>query len=298
MPKDKNYEQGIDLKKYQSENNVSLSEMNIGLWLSEKRDFLTRLLIIFLILVSAGFFIYSAYQYFIYFKNGSDKAPLVDNNVVSPRNLITDLKIDPPQFFKNGNQYDLTVKITNPNDKFSANFDACFNLSGNEFTCAKAFILPSETKYVFALAKEVKDDVKTLSFNAKNIAWQRIDAHTIPSWTDFSAARLNFAFADINFYSIADGNYNVQNSGNILEFNAKNLSSYSYYDLPLNIALFDGAQLVSVNVYHLQNFLSGETRNIKINWPGNYRNIRAEIVPDLNILDDAVYLKYQGSTTS
>ena len=66
----------------------------------------------------------------------------------------------------------------------------------------------------------------------------------------------------------------------------------------LNIAIFEGDQLVGVNVYHLQNFLGGETRNVKINWPGNFNNIHAEIVPDLNILDDRVYLKYQGSQTS
>lgn len=297
MPKDKNYDHGIDLKKYQAEDSVGLREMNIGLWLSEKREFLMRLLIIFLIMVSAGFFIYSAYQYFIYFRSSSDKTPLTENTVVSPHNIIADLKIDAPQFFRNGAQYDLTVKITNPNDKFGALFDACFNLSGTEFTCAKSFILPGETKYVFALAKEVKDDVKTLSFNAKNISWQRIDTHNIPDWNAFSASRLNFAFADISFYSLADAG-GGEKSGNILEFNAQNLSPYSYYDLPLNIALFDGAQMLSVNVYHLQNFLSGETRNIKINWPGNYRNIRAEIVPDLNILDNAVYLKYQGSPAS
>ena len=64
---------------------------------------------------------------------------------------------------------------------------------------------------------------------------------------------------------------------------------------PLNIALFDGDQLVSVNKYILQNFVSGEKRNIKISWPGNYRNIRAKIIPDINILDNSVYLKYQGS---
>lgn len=297
MEKDKNREGELDLKKYQERDSVSLRGMNIGLWLSEKRTLLTRLLIIFLIALSAVFFIVSAYQYFIYFINGEDEAPLVDNNLVSPRNITTDLKIEAPQFFKNGERYDLIVRITNPNDKFSANFDACFNISGHEFVCQSAFILPSETKYVFSLGKEITEDISTLSYSTKNIGWQRIDAHTIPVWADFSAERLNFAYADINFYGITDADSN-RSSGNILEFNAKNLSAYSYYDLPLNIALFEGTSLVSVNIYHLQNFLSGETRNVKINWPGDYRNVRVEIIPNLNILNEAVYLKYQGSKTS
>ena len=50
MLKDKNYGEEIDLKKYQGQNNVSLRNMNIGLWLSEKRTLFLRLLIIFFIL--------------------------------------------------------------------------------------------------------------------------------------------------------------------------------------------------------------------------------------------------------
>jgi len=297
MPKDKNYGEEIDIKKYQNEDSVSLGEMNFGLWLSEKRVLLTRILIGILILISAGFFIYSAYQFYIYSKDTSDKAPVVAN-VSSPHNLTKDLIIEAPQYIKSGDRYDLLVKITNPNDKFSANFDSCFNLNGQEFTCVNSFILPGETKYIFALGKAVSDDIKTLTYNTKNVVWQRIDAHAILDWPSFSADRLNFSYTNVNFYSISDGNYNSASSGNILEFNAQNLSAYSYYDVPLNIALYEGSQLVSVNTYHLQNFLSGETRNIKINWPGNLSNVRAEIVPNLNILDDSVYLKYQGSKTS
>jgi hypothetical protein len=298
MLKDKNYGEEIDLKKYQSDNNVSLQNMNIGLWLSEKRTLFVRLIIIFLILLSAWFFIYSAYQYFTYYVEAPEKAPIDNNNLASPRNLINDLKIDSPQIFKNGETYDLVVKISNDNDKFSANFDSCFNLGGKEFSCTKSFILPSESKYIFVLGKEIKDDIKTLTYNNKNISWQRIDAHAISDWTEFSSSHLNFSFTDINFYSINDSNYISQSNGNILEFNVQNLSAYGYYEAPLNIALFEGSQLVSVNTYVLQNFTSGQKRNIKINWPGNYRDVRIEIIPNINILDDSVYLKYQGTTNS
>ncbi len=298
MLKDKNYGEEIDLKKYQGQNNVSLRNMNIGLWLSEKRTLFLRLLIIFLILLSAWFFIYSAYQYFTYFVETPEETPATNNNLVSPKNLISDLKIDSPQFFKNGETYDFVVKVSNENDKFSANFDACFNLGGQEFSCTKAFILPSESKYIFVLGKDVKDDIKTLTYSTKNLAWQRIDAHLIPDWTDFSMNHLNFSFTDISFYGINDSNYINQNNGNILEFNVQNLSAYGYYEAPLNIALFEGPQIVSVNTYVLQNFISGEKRNIKINWPGSYKDVRVEIMPNINILDDSVYLKYQGPVKS
>ena len=298
MAKDKNNENLTDLNSYKSKDNVSLGEMNFGLWLSEHRALLTRLVIIFLIVLSAVLFIYSAYQYFLYYQSNQNVQITDDNNLLSPRNLITDLKIESPQFFKNGDKYDLMVKVANPNDKFTSSFDACFNLNGQDFNCTKAFVLPGSSKYIFALGQDVKGDIRSVSFSSKNIVWQRLDAHAIPVWNDFLAARQNFAYTDINFYSINDPNYINQSNGNILEFNAKNLGSYSYYDVPLNIILYEGSQVVSINSYIVQNFLSGETRNVKIFWPGNFRNIRIEIVPDLNILDDSVYLKYQGEKTT
>jgi len=298
MAKDKNGEDKLDLNKFGEDDSVSLRDMNFGLWLSEKRVFLMRVLITSLIIISAGFFVYSAYQYYIYFTDNSQKAAAVGDNVVSPHDIIKDLKTEAPLFFKSSDKYDLVVKVTNENDKFSANFQACFSSEGQEITCVDSFVLPSESKYIFSLGNELKTDIKTLTYSTKNISWQRIDAHSIPNWTDFSGARLNFTYTNINFYSITDSNFVNQSSGNILEFNAENLSPYSYYSVPLNISLFEGTQLVSVNTYYLQNFLSGETRNIKINWPGDYQNARVEIAPNINILDDSVFLKYQGVKTS
>jgi hypothetical protein len=298
MSKDKNFDQGINLEKYQDNNNVSLRNMNIGLWLSEKRALFTRIIIIFLICLSAIFFIYSAYQFYIYYNDNSEDNLTVDNGINIPRNNVSELKIEAPRYFKSGDKYDLVAKVTNSNPKFSANFEACFSLGGQELTCANSFILPNETKYIFALGKEIKGDIKTLSYANKNLTWLRVDPHTIPNYESFYADRLNFAYSDINFYNIVDSTYNTKNNGNILEFKAKNLSAFSYYDVPLNIALFNGSDLISVNYYHLQNFLSGETRSININWPGDYSNVRVEIYPNLNILNEAIYLKYQGTKTS
>jgi hypothetical protein len=56
MAKDK-YQSDEDLKKFKDLSGISLREMKIGLWLSENRQLLTRLLTIFLILLSAFFFI-------------------------------------------------------------------------------------------------------------------------------------------------------------------------------------------------------------------------------------------------
>ena len=173
MTKDKNYEDEIDLKQYQSDNNVSLQNMNIGLWLSEKRALFVRLLILVLILLSVWFFVYSAYQYFTYYIETPENTP-ENNNLLSPRNLISDLKINSPRFFKSGDKYDLVVEISNDNDKFSANFEACFNLDDRAPICEQSFILPSESKYIFILGQDIKNDVKNLTYSNQNVSCREL----------------------------------------------------------------------------------------------------------------------------
>jgi len=296
MKKDKNYQDDLDLKNYQDPGNVSLREMNFGLWLSENRQRITKAIIIFLILLSAGFFIYSSYNYFIYFFGGQAEKLTEETTLSSPRNLVADMEISPLNIFKVEERFDLAIKLKNPNDKFLANFDYCFLQGGIEIKCAQGFILPSEEKYILALGQEINNDQGEVTFKIKNLFWQRINSHQIANWNDFSNQHLNFAFADINFSTLTDSGLMEKVSLNTLEFTIKNLSPYSYYEVPLDIMLYSGSELVGVHQYLVNEFLTGESRNLKITWPGNLALVnRTEIKPRINIIEDSLYIKYQGN---
>jgi len=299
MSKDENlYNQNkeIDLKNYNDGAGVSLKRMNFGLWVSEHRRRIIKLFIIFLILLSAFFFIYSSYNYIVYFISGDPNSQLINNNLsLSTGKITSDLETAPLQVFDNGDHSDLAVQVSNPNEKFMASFNYCFKSGNKDISCGLGFIFPNEKKYILALASEFSGSRSELSFNISDIFWRRIDAHQIPSWTDFYSQRLDFAIFDLNFASASASGLSDKINLNTLDFSVKNQTAYGYYEAPLNIFLYSGSEIVAVNRYLIKNFLPGETRNVKISWPGNFSAVnRTEIVPDVNIMEDKVYLKYQG----
>ncbi len=300
MPKDENLNQDIDLKKYDDPTGVSLREMNIGLWLSENHQKLMKILTIFLISISAFFFIFSSYNYVIYFLSSDPGAQLVDDNLpTSPRQIAENIEISPVQTLASGERYDLAVKLKNPNDKFITTFRYCFSRAGQDISCGSSFLLPSDEKYILALGQDLSSGSEGITFSASDIFWQRIDAHKVPNWADYSALRLNLPVSDLDFASGDNSGLSDKLSLSSLGFSIKNKTPYGYYEAPLNILLFSGSELVGVNRYIVQDFLPGDSREVKISWAANLPSVnRTEVKPDINILEDAVYLKYRGEASN
>ncbi len=298
MSKDKNTPE-IDLNKYKDLDGLTLKKMNFGLWLAEHRAKIVKVFIAFLIAISAFFFIYSTYNYIKYFLTSSSKEDEAANNqvnVVSQRNLAADLIVGSPQIFRSGDNYDLVVLIKNPNDKFTAHFQFCF-LSGDlNVNCSTGYIMPSEQKYVLALGQKIDSGAPQVSFKITNTAWQRIDNHTIPDWVSYANQRLNFNYENIRLAPANESGLSEKIGLDSLEFSITNRNNYGYYEVPLNIAFYDGNELVGVNRYIVKNFLAGETRNVRMSWLGGLPgNARTEIRPELDLLDNNIYLNYQGA---
>jgi hypothetical protein len=295
MGKDKNKDD-INLKKYHDLGGLTISKMNIGLWFSEKRKSLTRALTIFLIVISAFFFVYSTYNYVLYFLSGA-----VDNQaesqVTSPRNVVTEMAVAPTEIFKNNDNYDLAALLKNPNDSFSAEFDYCFTQGETEIYCNHSFVLPSEQKYALALGVKLDSVAVSPGFKIKDIFWSRVNKRIIPDWQAYHNARLNFTISDITYLSASRSGLSENLKLNSLSFKAVNNSPYSYYEVPFDILLYSGSRLVGITRSVASNFLAGETRDLKLSWAGDQGSVsRVEITPRININDQDVYLKYQGSS--
>ena len=214
--------------------------------------------------------------------------------VTAPRQLVDELRVGPVSLLSGQDKFDLAVDLENPNDKFSAVFDYCFSAGEADIACGRSFILPGERKYVLALAQTVSIS-QPVSFRLENLAWTRLSAKLAPDWGEFKAERLNIAIINPVFSSGSRSGLSDQVSFNSLRFSAKNQGAYGYYQADFNILLYAGDQLVGANRYTIQNLKSGEERSASLSWPGNLGSVsRVEIVPDINILDDSVYLKYQA----
>lgn len=288
----------IDLKNYEDQTGLSEKKLNFGLWIAENRRKIMKIIIISLVAISAFFFIYSSYNYIIYFISGDPNAQIISNNLtVSPRKVTEDLSVSSVRALANDGRYDLTVQISNPNAKFMANFDYCFKKGETDIVCGSSFILPGETKHVVELAQPYSGSISEISFSVSGIFWRRIDTRQIPDWAAFFGQRLDFAIFDLNYAPASVSGLSDKVNLNTLDFSIKNQTAYGYYEAPLDIFLYSGSEMIAVNRYILKNFLPGETRTVKLSWPGQFVSVnRTEVVPNVNIMDDSVYLKYQGIT--
>lgn len=297
MSKDENNDKNIDLRGYNS-GGISLLAMKVGLWLAERRRGLIKLLIVFLISLSAFFFTYSTYHYILYFLAGDPNADFrADNLILGPRRVTEDLIVSPVQVFVAGDRSDLVAKVTNPNANFSSAFRYCFYWLDQDLLCAEDFILPGEEKYLLALGLSISGSPETGGLYLTDVSWRRINAREIPDWTAFRAERHNFQINKVNFIPGAQSSLSGRLNLNSLSFTVKNSSPYGYYQVPLNILFFRGSDLVGVNRHIINNFLGGEERAVSLAWPGNIGGVsRVDILPLVNILDDRVYIPYQGQS--
>lgn len=289
MLKNKNGQE-IDLNKYRDPSGLSLAKINFGLWLSEKRKTISRITITVLILVSIFFFSYSIYNYILYFMHqDSSQEPAI--NISAPRNQVSDLLISNIQALKINGYYDFVASIENPNDRFKATFEYCFLTSEEEISCEQGFILPGEKKYLLAINKNVSRELGNVNLEIRDTSWQRIDNREIPDWQSFYKERLNLSFNNIKITPSG-----TSNGRNYLEFIVTNNSAYSYQQVPLNIVFYKDYQIAGVNRYVANNLMSGEKRLVRLSWSTVLAGVNnSEISPDLNILDDSIYLRYQGS---
>ncbi|MBN2884761.1 hypothetical protein JXE04_02450 [Patescibacteria group bacterium] len=292
----------LDLNKYEDLEGITLNKMNFGLWLSLNRKRIWRIVTILLIVVSALMFIYSTYNYIYYFLYGrqADKdlaseitSNQLDTAVYRENNTPQDLEVGAVLIFSVQGKYDILVPLNNINTKHSGSFDFCLQDSGGvDLICDHSFILPDSKKYLIIVGKEFAARPQSLKMVVKNIFWQRLNAHNIPDWNEYKNNYLNLTISDLKYTAPDTLSKNPFHS---LSFKATNFSPYHFSKLPLDIILHNGALISGVNVYNLDNFLSGEQRELNFSWPAAGERVsRVEILPDVNILDARVYLPYQG----
>lgn len=298
MEKDKNQISSPPLRKelnldkyYKSANSPSVRSLNFGLWVATKRHLFINAIVVTLIVIIAGFFIYSAYQYTVYFidgqRNDAKLAATNNNQVVSSKNLYANLIVAPLQVIAGSDSYDLALKIKNPNDKFMARFSYCFSEAGAVKICQNGFIFPNEEKYFLALGQKFSS-TSNISYELQGLSWQRINTHTYPDWSNYYLTHTNFLASNIKFNQSESLGADVNN----LEFTLSNKTPYNFWDIPLNILIFSGEKLVGINIYSAKELLSQENRQVKLNWQGRISQSSAvQIMPNLDIVASDIYIK-------
>ncbi len=187
-------------------------------------------------------------------------------------------------------RYDFLAQATNPNlARWRVEFDYRFVGEGVGGAIKKGFILPGETKYIVDLGVASAFRPRNVRLEISNLKYHRVNNHLIPDYAKWHTDHFNMAVSDKIFNPAA-----VHNAGNIasLKFTALNNTAYGYKSVGFYGFLYRGEQLVSINYLSAENFTSGETRTLEMQFGEGLPVItKYDVVPEFNVFDDGGYIE-------
>ena len=300
-----------EVEKYKDVEGMTTKKLNFGLWYVEHRQFFKKIIIACLIVVSAVSWSYTLYGLAYYVVRGMNEdellvRQLLQTNIVSHDYLTQigaqDLRHFPVNVLMSTNgKYDLAARVQNINERWYAEFDYYFLVGGEKIGLAHSFILPMEEKYLMALSQEFgkRDAGVSLSkpnnvqLVIENLSWSRINRHKIPNWQDYKNSYLNIIVEDAKFISASKSKLSEKINLNQVDFKAINKTAYNYWQVDFQIVLFRGMDVIGINKISLNEFMSGQERLVEIRWPGKIGRVgKVEVMPELNIMRDDIYIKY------
>ncbi len=295
MNEDKRPKNIIDLNKYDDPTGLAAKNLDFGLWLARNKHNFTKTTIIILFVLAASFLLYSGYGYFYYFVFGREQDKILAQDA-SGLDLANYRLQSKPLDLQAGNAKviatnvgsDFVVNLKNPNAKQLANFNFCF-LVNTEKVCGSSFILPNEEKNILVVNSQVKVPSGPANFELTSINWQKLNARIIPDWNIYKSDRLDIDIIDPKLNAYSD---NVS----YLEFDIINNSAYGYFEVPLNITINRGSEVLAVNRYVIQGLNSLEKKSVRLAWPeASNLGGTIKIVPDLNIANSSIYKPYRSN---
>lgn len=278
--------------------NFSEKQLKFAAWYVARKMLLKKILIGFLIVLSAVFWIYGIYGLINYYFIEEPSFNLMTRNLsrfvdyqnVREKFQPQNLEIGAVSILSAGKEkYDLAVKISNPNANQRLNFDYNFVVDGKQTISKKGFILPGEEKFLLGLGAESKTKPRQTDLEFSNMKWQRIDAHQISDYKAWQDERLNFIFENVKFSpAVVAGNKIAISRAS---FKARNATVYGFWDVGFAILLYRGSSLVGANYITLEEFLSGQTRQVEVSWFEPLPSVtRVEVAPEVDIFDARVFM--------
>jgi hypothetical protein len=291
------------LERYRDLEGMTLSKLNFGFWWVKNRTLVIKIIKIILIVISVitwSIFIFVYGEYLLFGMRQDDKmilelanGPSISHDIIDMVSA-QDLRVQTVKKFNSlSGRYDFLAEVINPNKKFVSQFEYYFLIDGKEYGRQIGFILPSETKYFFALGQEISSPPSSVEFRMENFSWQRIDSRKYSDWESFKNERLKITATNVNFTPAKSTVLTEKLDFNELKFDLKNNTIFNYWEVNLKILLRSRGDIVGVNEYKVTNLMSGETRTIEISWPGRFGSISdVTIVPEVDITNKKNYINY------
>lgn len=179
--------------------------------------------------------------------------------------------------FPLGDKTDALVLLRNPNNNFFVKFDYTFLLNGQVLERQSSFLLPGELKYLAQLGIKGGGEI---NFNLVGTSWHRISTRELVNPQKFIAERLQFETSETQTF---------REPYNHLTFNVQNNSFYNYWQADFLVLLKNYETIIGVEKLALDNFNAGEKRPVDLRIEGGLNPNNIQLVPDLNVFDEAIY---------
>ncbi|MBU1871000.1 MAG: hypothetical protein ABH818_01840 [Patescibacteria group bacterium] len=285
--------------------NIFIKKLNFGLWYVTHLKQLRLAVIIFLNIASAACWVYTIHGFAYYIMYGMKEDEVIVKEMINSKTIdhsylmqlgAKDLILYPVTVLSSiDKKNDFVVQIKNVNPKIWARFDYYFLIGTQKTKKQSGFIFPNEIKYFLALAQESLTDSTNAQLVIENLKWQRINSHKISDWPSYYNAHLNITSTDAKFISASQSELSQELSLNQLSCYTNNKTVFNYWKVDYSILLFSNNTVIHVNKYTLMDFMSGQTRLIELSLLGNIKHVdKVEVIPEINIMDDDIYIKYKG----
>lgn len=290
-----------NISHFRDEAGVSTEELETGLWFITHRKHFIIGLVVVLSLVSLITWSYSLYRWGDYLFFGMSQDEVFRQHLTQEGGIIHIenrgigyLVIgDTTMILNPDNTVDCIAQVENTNSRGILTFDYYFDINGQQVGRGREFVLPGDSKHLLALDEEASAQGGNTNLVVENMSLQRLEAEVATHWEDYRADRLNFQVSEPKFIPGQISGLSEKLSLGEVNFKITNAGGYGYKEARLVVLLKSGSRIVGATYYYLQNFRSGDIKDVRFTWAGAVPTVsQVEIIPDINLLDENVYLRY------
>ncbi len=273
-------------------------QLGFGYWYVTHKLALKRILTVSLIVIDVALV---AYVLFLLILNLGIRQPQHDAAIAT---LLTDggfasigaardtqlprnIQISGIETLASGAFADIIATLVNPNQKWGATFTYSFALASGTTRARTGFVFPGETKRIYDL--NVENGTTVTSVNLSNVTWMREN-----NFAALYAARISpLAFSDIQYIPAQELQVSDKVPVSRVRFTVGNNTAYNYRDPGFTVILLSGTSIAGISSIFTDQLLSGERKTLEVTWFTRLPRVTTvQVIPEINILDPNVYLKF------
>lgn len=271
-----------------------IKKLRFGRWYLGNKEKLHRIFVSFFAVLAAILWFFALYYFILYINlNQSHEIMLqeltrdkIDYLSFHKHFAPTELIINKQSLIDNSaSKYDFVIEVENSNDQWQvSNIEYYFSWDGGRTETRNDFILPKQKKYLFVLGEKVLGRPSNLEIIILEIKWQRIRPVKQPrlkilSQLEVSEVKLNYVVPEQKMISLPKISWLIKNN-----------SIYSFWQVDFIITLYQGNQLVGINVLPVKKLWSNEERAVEFMWPAVPVATEISVTPIFNVFDKSNFI--------